>query len=115
MEVLEDTTAQRDADRVSPADVKVRCASIDKQLAERSKERCDETKKVSEALKILTDDDARDLMSRPKRGVHCLGGVPPSKPAVHCLGGVRAVCPAVLRTLSCLGGGWTHIGSRRVA
>ena len=56
MKDLEDTTAQRKADRVSPADVKVRCAAMDKWLAERSKVRCDVTKKVSAALKILTDD-----------------------------------------------------------
>merc|ERR1712070_261611 len=63
-EDLEDTSAQLEADRAFLADVKVRCAAMDKQFAERSKVRNDETTAVSEALEILTDDDARDLMSR---------------------------------------------------
>jgi len=63
-EDLEDTTAQLEADRVFLADVKVRCAAMDKLFAERSKVRNEESTAVSEALEILTDDDARDLMSR---------------------------------------------------
>jgi len=63
-EDLEDTTAQLDADRVFLADVKARCAVMDKQFAERSKVRNEEVTAVSEALEILTDDDARDLMSK---------------------------------------------------
>jgi len=63
-EDLEDTTAQLEADRVFLADVKVRCAAMDKQFAERSKVRGEEVTAVSEALEILTDDDARDLMSK---------------------------------------------------
>merc|ERR1719393_368010 len=37
---------------------------MDKQFAERTAVRQDEVKAVSEALEILTDDDAKDLMSR---------------------------------------------------
>jgi len=63
-EDLEDTTVQLEADRAFLADVKVRCAAMDKQFADRSKVRNEEITAVSEALEILTDDDARDLMSK---------------------------------------------------
>jgi len=63
-EDLQDTTVQLEADRVFLADVKVRCAAMDQQFAERSKVRNEETTAVSQALEILTDDDARDLMSK---------------------------------------------------
>ena len=39
---------------------------MDKQFAERSKIRNEETNAVSQALEILTDDDARDPMSRSR-------------------------------------------------
>jgi len=63
-EDLADTAAQLDADRTFLADVKARCAAMDQEFAERSKVRNEETTAVSEALEILTEDDARDLMSR---------------------------------------------------
>merc|ERR1719387_2404669 len=63
-EDLADTTAQMEADKVFLADVQARCAAMDKQFAERTKIRQEETTAVSEALAILQDDDAKDLMSR---------------------------------------------------
>jgi len=63
-EDLEDTTAQLAADRTFLADVKDRCGKMDKQWAVRTKVRQEEMTAVGEALQILTDDDARDLMSK---------------------------------------------------
>jgi len=63
-EDLEDTTDQLGADRTFLADVKVRCEAMDKEWAVRTKVRQEEVTAVGEALEILTDDDARDLMSK---------------------------------------------------
>jgi len=61
---LKDTTAQLEADSTFLADLKTRCATMDKEWAARQQMRQDETTAISEALKILTDDDARELMSK---------------------------------------------------
>jgi len=61
---LKDTTAQLEADSAFLADLKTRCAAMDKEWAARQQMRQDETTAISEALKILTDDDARELMSK---------------------------------------------------
>merc|ERR1719313_646605 len=63
-EDLEDTTAQLETDREFLADVKARCATMDKEWAVRTKVRQDEMSAVGQALEILTDDDARDLMAK---------------------------------------------------
>merc|ERR1719375_1631011 len=63
-EDLEDTGAQLEADQVFLADVKKRCAAMDAEWAVRTKVRQEEMTAVGEALGILTDDDARDLMSK---------------------------------------------------
>jgi len=63
-EDLEDTTEQLSADRTFLADVKSRCETMDKEWSVRTKVRQEEVTAVGEALEILTDDDARDLMSR---------------------------------------------------
>merc|ERR1719262_1499032 len=63
-EDLEDTTAQLAADRTFLADVKDRCGKMDKEWEVRTKVRQEEMTAVGEALQILTDDDARDLMAR---------------------------------------------------
>lgn len=56
-----DTQAQFDADTVFLADLKARCGSMDEQWAVRKKMRTEETTAVSDAIAILTDDDAKDL------------------------------------------------------
>merc|ERR1719375_495847 len=63
-EDLEDTSSQLEADRVFLADVKKRCAAMDAEWAVRTKVRQEEMTAVGEALGILTDDDARDLMAK---------------------------------------------------
>jgi len=63
-EELEDTRAQVKADQAFLLDLQQRCGSMDKQFADRSKVRNEETNAVNEALKILTDDDAQDLMRK---------------------------------------------------
>merc|ERR1719375_1229354 len=63
-EDLEDTGAQLEADQVFLADVKKRCAAMDAEWAVRTKVRQEEMTAVGEALGILTDDDARDLMAK---------------------------------------------------
>jgi len=49
------------ADQKFLVDLKLKCASSDKEYAERSKERQEELVAVGEALTILTGDEARDL------------------------------------------------------
>merc|ERR1719389_833292 len=49
------------ADQKFLVDLKLKCASSDKEYAERSKERQEELVAVGEALRILTGDEARDL------------------------------------------------------
>merc|ERR1719359_820967 len=63
-EDLEDTRDQVTADQAFLLDLQERCGSMDKQFADRQKMRGEEIKAVNEALKILTDDDAKDLVSR---------------------------------------------------
>jgi len=61
---LKDTNAQLEADREFLADLKSRCGSMDQEWAARQKMRQDETTAISEAMKVLTADDARDTMSK---------------------------------------------------
>jgi len=66
-EDLEDTRKQVTADQAFLLDLQERCGSMDKQFADRIKMRNEEIKAVGEALKILTDDDAHDLLGRSTR------------------------------------------------
>jgi len=59
---LDDTSDALDADTKFMADLKDRCENMDAQYAARQKVRTEEQGAVSEALNILTSDDARDLM-----------------------------------------------------
>lgn len=59
---LKDTTAQLEADTAFLADLKTKCATMDKDWADRTKMRQDENTALSQALEILSDDDARDTM-----------------------------------------------------
>ena len=63
-ETLADTREQVTADQAFLLDLQQRCGSMDKQFADRQKMRGEEVKAVGEALEILTDDDAKDLVSR---------------------------------------------------
>jgi len=63
-EELEDTRNQVTADNEFLRDLQQRCGSMDKEYADRQKVRSQEMQAVSEALKILTDDDATDLFSK---------------------------------------------------
>jgi len=55
---------QRSLDVEFLRNLKLTCQGLDKQWAERSKVRGDEIKAVSEAIAIITDDDAADLMRK---------------------------------------------------
>merc|ERR1719329_1395131 len=66
---LEDTRKQVTADQAFLLDLQERCGSMDKQFADRIKMRNEEMTAVGEALKILTDDDAHDLLSKSTRFV----------------------------------------------
>merc|ERR1719387_2605024 len=61
-EDLEDTTGAMEADQAFLVDLKERCSVSDKEWEERSKTRALEIAAVGETIKILTDDDAHDLM-----------------------------------------------------
>lgn len=61
---LEDTQNAMAADQKFLLELKKNCAIADKEYAERSKMRGDEVVALSEALKMLTDEDARDLFGR---------------------------------------------------
>merc|ERR1719478_390374 len=61
-EDLEDTTSAMEADQAFLVDLKERCSVSDKEWEERSKTRALEIAAVGETIKILTDDDAHDLM-----------------------------------------------------
>merc|ERR1719335_1052857 len=61
---LEDTQNAMAADQKFLIELKKNCAIADKEYAQRSKMRGDEIIALSEALKMLTDEDARDLMGR---------------------------------------------------
>merc|ERR1719174_3580758 len=61
-EDLEDTTSAMEADQAFLVDLKERCSVSDKEWEERSKTRAMEIAAVGETIKILTDDDAHDLL-----------------------------------------------------
>merc|ERR1719460_3473867 len=61
-EDLEDTTGAMEADQSFLVDLKERCSVSDKEWEERSKTRAMEIAAVGETIKILTDDDAHDLL-----------------------------------------------------
>lgn len=58
------TEKQREADIQFLKNLKQTCESLDEQYAERSKARSEEVVAVSETIKILTDDDAKDLFRK---------------------------------------------------
>merc|ERR1719235_2970477 len=62
-EDLEDTTSAMEADQAFLVDLKERCSVSDAEWEERSKTRALEIAAVGETIKILTDDDAKDLMA----------------------------------------------------
>jgi len=60
----EDTEATVAADKAFLSDLKVKCALTDKEWESRKAMRADEIAAVSEAIGILSSDDARDLFSK---------------------------------------------------
>jgi hypothetical protein len=60
----EDTVNSLNADQAFLMDLKTRCALTDKEWEQRQKTRQTELQAVSEAITILSSDDARDLFSR---------------------------------------------------
>jgi len=63
-EDLELTRTQRSEDAEFLRKLKVVCGDLDHQWEQRSKMRSEEIKAVAETIVILTEDDARDLMSK---------------------------------------------------
>merc|ERR1719473_2228110 len=63
-EDLQATRDQRAADVKFLSDLRLQCQSLDRDWAARSKARNSEIKAVSEAISILTSDDARELMNK---------------------------------------------------
>jgi len=63
-EELEDTRASLSADQKYLMDLKEKCSMTDNEWAERQKTRQAEIQAVSEALAILSNDDAHDLFTR---------------------------------------------------
>merc|ERR1719191_1885469 len=63
-EDLEDTKAQLSEDQEFLIQLKKDCKIADEEYKARVKARSDEIMAIGEALKILTDDDARDLFGR---------------------------------------------------
>jgi len=63
-ENLEDTQAAMAADQKFLIELKKNCKIADEEYAQRMKMRNDEIMALSEALKMLTDEDARDLFGR---------------------------------------------------
>merc|ERR1719262_167108 len=61
---LEDTTAAMTADQAFLVDLKERCSVSDSEWEQRSKTRAKEIQAVSEAIGILSDDDAHDLFHK---------------------------------------------------
>lgn len=61
---LEDTTEALAADQKFLVEMKDRCANADADYEKRKKTRMDEVVAISEAIAILTDDDARDLFGK---------------------------------------------------
>jgi len=60
---LKDVRSNLDADTKFLVDLKEKCSASDKEFMERQKSRQEELVAVGEALKMLTDDSARDLFS----------------------------------------------------
>jgi chromosome segregation ATPase len=60
-EDLEDTTATLTSDTEFLRNLKLKCQAADKEWEDRKKTRHDELSAVSEAIEILTNDDAKDL------------------------------------------------------
>jgi len=65
---LKDTTVTLAADTKFLADLKTRCGDMDAEFAMRSKMRQEEITAVSEALNILTEDEARDQFTKTYDG-----------------------------------------------
>jgi len=63
-EDIENTKAALSADERFQVELEERCATSDKEFAERQKTRAEEIQAVSETISFLTDEDARDLFSR---------------------------------------------------
>merc|ERR1719482_241515 len=63
-EDIEDTKAALSADQQFLMELKKNCKIADEEYAARQKMRSDEIMALSEALKMLTDEDARDLFGR---------------------------------------------------
>merc|ERR1719345_263246 len=63
-EDLVDTNAAKKADTKFLMDLKLKCQNADHEYEQRTKVRNEELMAVGETLGILTDDDARDLMSK---------------------------------------------------
>merc|ERR1719482_2516310 len=60
---LKDTRKNLSADQKFLVDMKEKCSASDKEFAERTKSRQEEILAIGDALKILTEDSARDLFS----------------------------------------------------
>jgi len=65
---LKDTSKTLEADTKFLADLKTRCGDMDAEFAMRSKMRQEEITAVSEALNILTEDEARDQFTKTYDG-----------------------------------------------
>merc|ERR1719201_2732703 len=61
---IEDTTAEMKETQAFVANLAVQCATKKKEWAERQKMRAEEVSAISEAIKILNDDDALDLFKK---------------------------------------------------
>merc|ERR1719388_515593 len=61
---IEDTTAEMEETQAFLANLAAQCATKKKEWAERSKVRAEEIAAISEAIKILNDDDALDLFKK---------------------------------------------------
>merc|ERR1719238_404919 len=61
---IEDTTAEMEDTQAFLANLGAQCATKKKEWAERSKVRAEEIAAISEAIKILNDDDALDLFKK---------------------------------------------------
>jgi len=65
---LKDTSSTLEADSKFLADLKTRCGDMDAEFAMRSKMRQEEITAVSEALNIITEDEARDQFTKTYEG-----------------------------------------------
>merc|ERR1712093_73345 len=61
---IEDTTAEMSDTQAFIANLASMCATKKKEWAERSKMRAEEVSAISEAIKVLNDDDALDLFKK---------------------------------------------------